>query len=170
MLPNLRSALRVSVLSAALAVSGVVPAAWAEGTFTAETAAANIDVAKRFYGLLNGGDATEWRTALAEGWTAWPPLAAEGPALNGYENVIGAFRAGFPDLKGEQVEVIANEDLVAVRTLVTGTNTAPFFGQEPTGEKISFTAMDIHRIENGKIVETWHVEDFITMQRQLAGN
>lgn len=170
MLMNLPSAVRVSLLSAALAVTSVVPAAWAESAFTAETAAANIEVAKRFYSLLNGGDATEWRSTFADGWTAWPPLAEEGRALDGYENVIGAFRAGFPDLKGEQVELIANENLVAVRTLVTGTNTATFFGQDPTGEKISFTAMDIHRIENGKIVETWHVEDFITMQGQLAGN
>jgi predicted ester cyclase len=167
---NLGSALRIATLSAALTVGAAVPAAWSESTFTAETAAVNIEVAKRFYTLLNGGDPVEWRAVFADGWTAWPPLAAEGPAVDGYENVIGAFRAGFPDFKAEQVEVIANENVVAVRSLITGTNTAPLFGQEPTGKKIAFTAIDIHRIENGKIAETWHVEDFVTMRAQLAGN
>jgi steroid delta-isomerase-like uncharacterized protein len=134
-----------------------------------EKATEQAAVAKRFYSLINGGDAAQWRSVFADGWKAKPPLPSKPNEIGGYEAVIGGFRAGFPDLKVEQVEIIANDDAVAVRSRVTGTNTAPLFGQPATGKAISFTAMDIHRIKDGRIVETWHVEDRGWMQRQLAG-
>ncbi len=167
---KLMSMLRVSTLTVVMASTFQASNAWAESTFTPEVAAANTAVATKFYSLINGGDPVVWRQGFADGWTAHPPLSAEGSTVEGYEVVIGAFRAGFPELKVENIEVIANEDVVAVRSLVTGTNTAPLFGQPPTGKKVSFTAMDIHRIQDGRIVETWHVEDFLTMAAQLKGN
>ncbi len=155
-----------------LALAGMAaftaPAIAAE-QITPEKAAQNIAVARSFYSLINGGDAVTWRQNFAEGWKATPPLPSKPNEVGGYEAVIGAFRAGMPDLKVEQVEIIANDDVVAVRSRVTGTNTAPLFGQPATNRSIAFTAMDIHRLKDGKIVETWHVEDLLAMQRQLAG-
>ncbi len=151
-----------------LMASALFPALAAE-PLTPEKAAANIALARNFYSLINGGDAANWRVNFAGGWKATPALPLKPTEVGGYEVVIGAFRAGFPDLNVEQVEIIANDDVVAVRSRVTGTNTAPLFGQPATGKAISFTAMDIHRVKDGKIVETWHVEDFLSMQRQLAG-
>jgi predicted ester cyclase len=42
-----------------------------------------------------------------------------------------------------------------------------FSGLPATGKKVLFTAMDIHRIDNGRIAETWHAEDFTKMVAQL---
>jgi predicted ester cyclase len=134
-----------------------------------EKATQQIAVARSFYSLINGGPSDAWRKTVGPAWKATPPLPSKPNELGGYEMVIGAFRAGVPDLKVEQVEVIANDDVVAVRSRVTGTNTAPLFGQPATGRAVTFTAMDIHRIKDGKIIETWHVEDFLSMQRQLSG-
>ena len=162
---NVRRACLALVLSAAAVIS---QSAMAEEPLTPAKAEANIAIAQSFYSLINGGDVAAWRQTLAEGWTATPPMPSQTNEVGGYEAVIEAFRAGVPDLKVEQVEIIANDDVVAVRSRVTGTNTAPLFGQPATGQSIAFTAMDIHRIKDGKIVETWHVEDFLSMQRQLA--
>jgi predicted ester cyclase len=169
-----RSMLRSAALAASLglgAIAGGLPLIGAAlaGPLSPEKAAEQAAVAKRFYSLINGGDAAQWRMVFAEGWKATPPLPSKPNEIGGYETVIGGFRAGVPDLKVEQVEIIANDDVVAVRSRVTGTNTAPLFSQPATGKAIAFTAMDIHRVEDGKIVDTWHVEDFTTMQRQLAG-
>jgi predicted ester cyclase len=169
--PMLRSAalaasLGLSAVAGNLTLAGVAFA----GPLSPEKAAEQAAVAKRFYSLINGGDAAQWRMVFAEGWKATPPLPSKPSEIDGYEAVIGGFRAGFPDLKVEQVEIIANDDVVAVRSRVTGTNTAPLFGQPATGKPVSFTAMDIDRVKDGKIVETWHVEDFTAMQRQLSGN
>jgi predicted ester cyclase len=161
--------LRRTVLVAGLGLAVLAGGQVAAGPLSPEKAAEQAAVAKRFYGLINGGDAAAWRAVVAEGWKATPPMPSKPNEIGGYEAVIGAFRAGFPDLKVEQVEIVANEDVVAVRSRVTGTNTAPLFGQPATGKPVTFTAMDIHRIKDGRIVETWHVEDLGGMQRQLSG-
>jgi predicted ester cyclase len=82
--------------------------------------------------------------------------------------VIDQFRAGAPDLQVENVEIIANDDVVAVRSRVSGTNTGDLFGQPASGKPFAFTAMDVHRVADGKIVGTWHVEDFAEMTRQFS--
>lgn len=163
------STLRRAALAAALAFGALAGVPAIAEPLTPEKAAEQAGVAKRFYSLINGGDAAQWRTVFADGWKATPPLPSKPNEVGGYEAVIGGFRAGFPDLKVEQLEIIANEDVVAVRSRVTGTNTAQLFGQPATNKAVAFTAMDIHRVKDGRIVETWHVEDYTTMQRQLAG-
>lgn len=169
---DLRSRSRSMIAAALLAFiapGAVATAAFAQDVGTTEIMRVQEETARGFYALINGGDADAWRDNLAEGWTAIPPMSADGNDVAGYEGTIAAFRAGFPDLKVEQVEVIQNADVVAVRSLVTGTNTAELFGQTATDKSISIAAMDIHRIVDGKIVGTWHVEDFPSMGWQLAG-
>jgi predicted ester cyclase len=134
-----------------------------------EKAAQNIAVARSFYSLINGGDAEKWKANFAPDWKAHPALPSAPDQIAGYQQVIGAFRAGVPDLVVKQVEIIANDDVVAVRSKVTGKNTQKLFGQPASNRKMEFTAMDIHRIVEGKIVETWHVEDFLSMNKQLSG-
>jgi predicted ester cyclase len=134
-----------------------------------EKAAQNIELARSFYSLINGGDAEKWKASFAPNWKAHPPLPSAPDQIAGYQQVIGAFRAGVPDLVVKQVEIIANDDVVAVRSKVVGKNTQKLFGQAATNRKMEFTAMDIHRIADGKIVETWHVEDFLSMNKQLSG-
>ena len=134
-----------------------------------ERAAQNIELARSFYSLINGADAGKWRAAFAANWKAHPPLPSAPDQLAGYEKVIGSFRAGMPDLVVTQVEIIANDDVVAVRSKVKGKNSESLFGQPATNREVEFTAMDIHRIVDGKIVETWHVEDFLSMNHQLSG-
>jgi predicted ester cyclase len=163
-----RKTLKTIALSA-IATIALNSSATAAEPLTAAQAEANIMLARQFYGLINGGPAVQWRNTFAPTWVATPHLPSKPDQIGGYEQVIGAFRAAIPDLKVEQVEVIANDDVVAVRSRVTGTNTAQLFGKPATGKAITFTAMDIHRIKDGRIVETWHVEDFLGMNRQLAG-
>lgn len=94
--------------------------------------------------------------------------AAARHARPGHRAMADQLRAGVPDLRVENVELITNADVVAVRSRVSGTHTGPLFGQAPTGKSFVFTAMDIHRLSKGKIAQTWHVEDFAGMLAQLA--
>ncbi|MDQ6843814.1 MAG: ester cyclase [Bacteroidota bacterium] len=126
------------------------------------------DIARRFYDYLNAKPVTDWRDILAPDWNALPALPEVPDQIAGYCMMVDQLRTGVPDLVVENVEVIANEDVVAVRSLVSGTNTGILFGNPPTGKPFTFTAMDIHRIVGGKIVQTWHVEDFAGMMAQLT--
>ena len=128
----------------------------------------NIALVQRFYDYLNARAGNDWASIFAEGWSAVPPLPEAPDQVAGYRMVIDQFRAGAPDLKVENLEIIANDDVVAVRSRVSGSNTGELFGQPATGKPFAFTAMDVHRVADGKIVGTWHVEDFAGMTGQLS--
>jgi steroid delta-isomerase-like uncharacterized protein len=128
----------------------------------------NIALVQRFYDYINNRTDDSWHRIFSNDWTAIPPLPEAPDQVAGYKQVIDQFRAGAPDLAVENVELIANDDVVAVRSRVTGTNAGQLFGQPATGKPFTFTAMDVHQIVDGKIVNTWHVEDFAGMMAQLS--
>ena len=79
---------------------------------------------------------------------------------------------GFPDWHETIEDIIAEGDRVCVRYKVTGTNTGEwsFSGitLAPTGKSITFTAVSIYRIVDGKVVEGWHVYDLLDFYKQLG--
>ena len=84
---------------------------------------------------------------------------------------VGFFWKMIPDLVWAPQEIIENGNQVIVRSKVTGTPNSPegkFFGVPTNGTK-SFETMsiDIHTIENGKIVKVNHVEDWATALKQV---
>lgn len=84
---------------------------------------------------------------------------------------LGFFWQMIPNLIWKPVEIIEAGNQVIVRSIVTGTPNSPegkFFGLPTNGSK-SFQTMsiDIHTIENGKIVKVNHIEDWATALKQL---
>ena len=85
---------------------------------------------------------------------------------------LGFFWQMIPDLKWDPQEIIESKNQVIVRSKVSGTPNSPegkFFGVSTNGTK-SFQTMsiDIHTIENGKIVKVNHVEDWSTALKQVS--
>ncbi len=127
----------------------------------------NIATALRFYDYINRRVASDWANQFAPNWEATPSMPSMPDQLAGYCSVIDGFRSGAPDLAVEQLEVVSNEDVVAIRSQVSGTHTGELFGVPATGRTFAFTAMDIHRLSEGKIAATWHAEDFGGLMKQL---
>ena len=44
----------------------------------------------------------------------------------------------------------------------------PFLGAEPTGRRIAYTGIDINRIRDGRIVESWVQYDALGLLQQLG--
>jgi steroid delta-isomerase-like uncharacterized protein len=66
-----------------------------------------------------------------------------------------------PDLSLVTEDVVADGDRVAFRSTMRGTPVMAYLGVEPAGRSMTFGAIDIWRIANGRVVEGWHVEDFL---------
>jgi steroid delta-isomerase-like uncharacterized protein len=75
---------------------------------------------------------------------------------------------GFPDWHETIEDIIAEGDKVWIRITYTGTHTSEFMGVAPTGKKVSMAGVDIYRIENGKLIEYWHVSDQMNFNVQLG--
>jgi len=64
--------------------------------------------------------------------------------------------------------------MVVCRYASTATDSVGYMGMAPTGKRIHTIAMQMFRIADGKIVESWAVRDDLGVLRQLghlpAGN
>ncbi|WP_181421040.1 ester cyclase [Curtobacterium sp. MCSS17_011] len=80
---------------------------------------------------------------------------------------IALFRHAMPNYTVEHQDVIVQGDKVAVRNTVSGTHQGAFMGHEPTGKRIRMRTIDVHQVRDGKIITTWHLEDFAGLIGQL---
>jgi predicted ester cyclase len=75
---------------------------------------------------------------------------------------------GFPDLKFNVIQMLAERDRVASQLHVTGTHRGEWMGISPTGRTIDVPLFVIHRIEDKKIVEDWVLVGALTLFQQLG--
>jgi predicted ester cyclase len=79
-----------------------------------------------------------------------------------------AFRSAFPDWREEIVDVVVEEDKVVGRFKCSGTHRGEMMGIAPTGRHMEVDEVYFLRVENGKFVEFWGLEDNLTRMRQLG--
>src|SRR5262245_27701235 len=72
--------------------------------------------------------------------------------LEGAKAVHEKTLIGMPDWHTEIQDLVAEDDKVVARIVMTGTHTGEFFGIPATGKRVEFTGVYIVRIANGKIV------------------
>jgi predicted ester cyclase len=89
------------------------------------------------------------------------------------KEVILGLRTAFPDLKFEVHAILAEGDIVAFRSTMTGTHRGPLTvgpgrGLPPTGRTVSVPHMHFVRMVHGKAVDLWHLWDTPQMLRQLG--
>jgi predicted ester cyclase len=77
----------------------------------------------------------------------------------GVKQLFNMAANAFPDWHETIEDIIAEGEKVWVRVKATGTITGEYRGLAPTGKKVTYEAVDIYRIVNGKLVEYWGVSD-----------
>jgi steroid delta-isomerase-like uncharacterized protein len=82
---------------------------------------------------------------------------------------LAGMRAAFPDIHLTIERMIAEGDFVAMQIIVHGTHRGAFAGVEATGRTIDVPAIDVVRLENGKMVEHWGGMDSSVLLHQLKG-
>lgn len=94
-------------------------------------------------------------------------LVDEGMAEDGADHLQQFFSA-FPDGHTTILDMFGEGDKILGRLRINGTNNGPFAGQPPTGKKVQFDSFRIYRIVNGKIVESWAMQDRLGLMEQLG--
>ena len=75
--------------------------------------------------------------------------------------------AAFPDLRVRIEDLIAEDDKVAARLLFSGTHQGPFRDFAPTGRTVSFGAIRIYQLADGKVAGSWAYQDSLGLVQQL---
>jgi len=81
---------------------------------------------------------------------------------------VRQFLNAFQDVQITLEDLIAEGDKVVARIYATATNTGPFAGNPPTGNKVVIRSIRIYRIVDNKIAETWAMQDRLGLMEQLG--
>jgi predicted ester cyclase len=113
-------------------------------------------------------DASVLDEFLAPDFVDHDPSPGFAPDSEGLKQAHEHFLAATPDGYHIVEDMIAEGDKVVTRLSAYGTQTGELFGIPPTGKQIRMTAIAVHRIANGKIVEHWSELDNLGLMQQLG--
>jgi steroid delta-isomerase-like uncharacterized protein len=128
----------------------------------------NKAVVRRYYDeVLNAGQVDTLDELAVEDYHENDPLPGQADGRQGLKErasiFINALSSNFT-----VEDVVAEGDRVVVRWTNNGTHVGDFLGIPPTGRSFRIAGIDIHRVENGRLAEHWHVVDQLTMLQQLG--
>ena len=82
---------------------------------------------------------------------------------------IAPFRASFPDVHMEIVDLIAEGDKVVGRFTCSATHLGEWLGQAPTGRRFErVNEVSIFQFRDGRIAHAWSLEDTLGRLQQLG--
>jgi hypothetical protein len=84
------------------------------------------------------------------------------------KGLFAQFRSAFPDWHEEIVQLVAEGDAVAGRFRCSGTHRGEFLGEAPTQKRMDVEEVFFLRVEDGKFVDFWGLEDSMGRMRQLG--
>jgi len=130
----------------------------------------NKEVVRNAFEIVAAGDYEGMGTVIADDYVrhsqATPGLVID--SLDDFKEFIRQDRAAIPDQKLELVHLVAEGDLVAFWGIYSGTQTGEMGPFPPTGKQANLDFAGIHRVADGKIVETWVTWDNIAFLSQLG--
>jgi len=158
---------RISAACLAIAATTAV-ALPAHAEFSAEAARAAV---APFYKALNAENAKDVPELVKQSTTTEWVSCRTNEICNTRDEVIGGIGMrlkGVPDLKWEIKDVLVSGNQVTVRGEATGTPAGEFMGAPHTGKSFKLMSIDVHTLEGGKMVRSYHIEDWLGAVRQLS--
>jgi steroid delta-isomerase-like uncharacterized protein len=119
---------------------------------------------------FNRGDWSVCESTLADDYTA--RYGADGRANVGrdhYVRVCRMLRKSFPDVAITIEDLVVEGDKIVNRYIERGTLTGvTFLGIEPAGQRYAKPGTTLYRVAEGRLAESWGVEDTLGWFRQLG--
>jgi predicted ester cyclase len=76
-----------------------------------------------------------------------------------FKAAVSFWRRSFPDFHTTIEQMIGHGDYVVNRFSTTGTHTGPLGDTPPTGKRFTVSGVDLHRVVDGRVVESWISDD-----------
>jgi len=130
----------------------------------------NKALTRRFYEEVWGKGNTDFAfEVFADDYVRHDFRATEpSPGPSGQKKIADDFRAAFPDLMVKVDLIIGEGEFVVGRWTATGTHLRSWGDIEPTGRRISFSAANIFRFEDGRVAEIWNHRDDLGLREQVG--
>jgi steroid delta-isomerase-like uncharacterized protein len=127
----------------------------------------DVDLVRAYYRAVYD----EHDPGAIDGFLA-PGFRSAGPGgemdLDGHRHALAASLAALPDLRLAIEEQVSAGGAVVTRWTANGTHAGPLFGIPATGRTVTATAIHIHHVAEGRIVDQWEQFDALGVLRQLG--
>lgn len=157
-------------LSKALAVAAVAALAAACVDATAKRAEHNREVARRAFAAVSSGNLDALDELIAADYVrhcqATPGVAIS--SLAAFKEYLRRDREAVPDQNITLAHLVVDGDLVGFWGTYSGTQSGPMGPYPATGKRFEIDFAGVHRIADGRIVETWITWDNLAVLTQLG--
>jgi steroid delta-isomerase-like uncharacterized protein len=132
------------------------------------TAEGNKAVVRRYFEeVLNEGNIDLLDELAVPDFEEHDPLPGQGTGIDGLKDRVGMLRDGLAP-RFTIDDLIAEGDKVVIRWTNAGTHVGEFLGAPPTGKSFKTPGINIFRVKDGKMTESWHVVDVLGQLQQLG--
>ena len=131
----------------------------------------NMDIVRQTHADLASGDFEAFKASLGPNYVrhcqAMPPGLQELHGTEQFFAFLEDFMVAVPSHQDSLSNMIAQGDMVAYISTITGTQTGPMGALPASGKGFTLDNIIMQRLENGKIVETWVSWDNVAFMSQL---
>ena len=126
-------------------------------------AASNKEIVRRLYGYIQDNRTTEFASVVSAMHTDHSN-GRNGPS--GFIVAAENLHKAYSSFEIELTSVIADGDLVVVQWRESGVHTGPFFNLLPTHKPFEAAGLNMYRVVDGMIVDSWIAVDPRTIRAQ----
>jgi steroid delta-isomerase-like uncharacterized protein len=130
----------------------------------------NIEVVRSWIDeAWSKGNVTVADDLLTDGFVLHDPVARrEVVGRDAERALITGLRESIPDLRFTIDDVVADGDDVTIRWTAEGTHGGELLGFPSTGRPLAIRGVDMYRLEEGRIAESWTFWDLPGMLRTVS--
>jgi len=129
-------------------------------------------VVQTFYDFLSNPASEQhsvtFKNNVSEDWESIGDYSGVNKTTQKFIGQVGGFSKLIPDLNWKVEQMIQEGNQIVVRSRATGTPQGSLFGVDGKGKGFDILTIDIHTVEGGKIIRSYHVEDWAGALRQLS--
>jgi predicted ester cyclase len=137
-------------------------------SLSADQAQKSVHAARLFYAFWNTGDPQFAKLALATNFIDRTLPKGRPQGVDGLLFASRNFRQAVPDLRCDVEQLIVAGDRVVAHLHFLGHFNGAFGQKQGAGQIVDFIATDILRVQDGRIMDNWHIEDNLTLMQQLG--
>lgn len=128
----------------------------------------NIETMRNLFAAINAGEFNRISSYANEDFVRHD-LTGAIPGVEGQAGATDFIRNLHTSIEGltlEIIDIFGSGDRVAVRFVAKGKHTGELFGMPATGRNVEFNNVNIYRLVDGRISETWQLADSWGLVRQ----
>ena len=135
-----------------------------------DLAAENRELVQRAFEVISAGDFDRFDEFIAADYVRHSQASplVEMTSLEQFKQFLAEDRAAFPDAHLEELFLVAEGDKVAFHGRWVATQEGPLGPFPASGKQMQLQFSGVHRIADGKIVETWVTWDNLSGFAQLG--